>query len=292
MVLPVMQRALTILLACLLLSGCDASTIVEDRSQREAIEIVALLHGYGINAVVRRESGSRGRYYLEVEKSARTQAQTILWEKGYPKESETTFNELVAPHGLIPNSSEIEALRVDRAMALELEEMLRNYPGVSSARAVVRVNYAKEHAGVQGVAPSVSVVVQQKQAIQLEPNSLVELVQRTVPGVAREQVTVVVQPETETVSVKPDEGIATEKGRVIRKNLVPFLYFYHVAEDSYSAMALTLVGCFVAVLLAGGIAGYWYGYYQTSKNFFEQDPNEGALKSLKFDRPKKDLPGV
>lgn len=287
-----MLSRLCLLTLCFLLAACNSATIVEDRTQREAIEIVALLHGYGINAVVQRETGGRGRYLVSVDKGARSQALRILWEKGYPKESEATFNDLVAPHGLIPNSREVEALRLDRAMALELEDMLRSHPGVSMARVVVRLNYLKEKAGAEPAPASVSVMVQQKTGVELNAQDLAALAQRSIPGVSAEQVVISIQPEAEGLTFAANEGVTSDKGKVIRKNLVPFLYFYFIAEDSYSSLALTLVACLVAVMLAGAIAGYWYGYYQTSKSFFENEAGDAALKSLKFERPKKDLPGV
>ncbi len=281
-----------ILLVCLVCAACESATIIEDRNQREAIEIVALLHSYGISATTQRESGGRGRYVVQVDKAARSQALTILWEKGYPKESEKTFEELVAPHGLIPNSRAEESLRLDRAMAIELEDMLRAHPGVASARAIVRLNYIRDSQEAKLASPSVSVVVQQKTGIDLKAEQLAEIIQRAIPGVVREQVSISLQPENVGFTVAWQEGATMEKGKVIRRNLVPFLYFYYVAEDSYGKLALTLVGCLVAVLLVGIIGGYWYGYFQTSKSFFESESGELPMAALRYERPKKDLPGV
>ncbi len=270
-----------------LLTGCDGATVVEDRSQREAIEIVALLNRYGINSSLKKESGSKGKYSVEVDKRYQGQATTLLFEKGYPKESETSFTDLIAQKGLIPNSREIESLRLDHAMAVELEEMIRSHPGISFTKVIVRLNYQK-----QSGEPSVSVLLQTKKGIEVKSEQIEEIVLRAVPGIKKEDVSVTTHPEESSGVLSVDEGVMNDEGRVIRKTLVPFLFWYWVPEDTYGRLALTLFGCIVVVLVAGGIAGYWYGYYQHSKNFFEGDIPEAPHKSLKYEKPRNNLPGV
>ena len=287
-VLALSLRFIGVVLLLALLVACESATVVEDRGQREAIEIVALLHDRGISATVKKDTGNRGRYSIQVDKEFRGEAQTLLWQKGFPKESEATFEDLTSPRGLIPNSREADSLRLDRALAAELEEMLRAHPNVGSVRAIVRLNYLKE-----GGEPTVSIIAQEKTDVKLVPESLKELVTRAVPGIKRENILVSLQPGEKQESGAGSEGVFNDSGKVIRKPLVPFLYWYLVPDDTYAKLALTLFACLVVVSVAGALGGYWFGYFQGSKSTFDGGiPDIGSPRGLKSDaKGRKDLPG-
>ncbi len=129
-----------LLLSSALLCGCNTVAVQDELTQEQATEIVAALSSQGVSAFAQRETGGRGRYRVEVKRGAYSDAIQILHERGLPSESRATFSELIAPRGLVPDSREIEALRLDRALAAELEEALENNPAVASARVVVRVS--------------------------------------------------------------------------------------------------------------------------------------------------------
>ena len=280
--LTLFTKLVVMALASLSLVACDSATVVSDRSQREAIEAVAILNSYGIEAVAKKETSGKGRYSVEVEKGYRTQANTILWERIYSRESETPFSELIEQRGLIPSSREIESLRIDHAMAVELEEALRAHPGVVHAKAIARINSAK-----QTGSPSVSVVIQQKRGVDVSHDQLEEIILRSFPGLRKENIQLSIELEENSALTLVNEGVINQDGKVIRKVLKPFLFFL-VPEESFFSLALTLFGCIVLVLVASGIGGYWFGYFQGSKSAFEGDVMELSPKSLKLERPKKD----
>ena len=143
--------AFILLFCCGCLTGCGDVDLVSDVSQSKANQIVALLSQNGVEAMATRASGGRGRYTVDVDRSSYSRAVTLISEAGLPGEDEQSFSDLVTSHGMLPNSREIEALRVDRALGLELEEQLRAHPGVVAARVVVRMNFVKNNS-----TPSVS----------------------------------------------------------------------------------------------------------------------------------------
>jgi type III secretory pathway lipoprotein EscJ len=270
-----------------ILVGCEGVVIIEERSQREAIEIVALLHDNGINATIRRESGSKGRYGVAVDSAYRAQAQALLFSKGFPKESEASFEELTGSRGLIPASREADQLRLDRALAAELEDMVRSHPSVASARAIVRVNYRKSDQE-----PAVSLLVQERDDLKVVAEAIREMVVRAVPGVKREAVLVSVQPGEKHEGGTTVEGVRNDSGKVVRTPLVPFFFWFNVPSGERAGLALSLFACIFIVVLASALGGYWLGFFQGSKSGIEgMFPDIGGVRALKNDaKGRKDLP--
>lgn len=267
----------------ILLSGCDAVDVADEISQSQANQIVAVLNEHGIASQATKESGGRGRYTVSVRKGYYAQAVTILNEKGLPGEPEPSFAETIASRGLLPNSREIESLRVDRALAIEIEEMLRTHPQIASVKAVVRLNFLKESAE-----PGVSVVLQERNGEKIAPEEVVEIVMRAVPGVKAERIYVHSLPPQANVILKDDEGVENSGGRVLRVPLVPFLFFWRLPEDDLTGISLTIFFGIVLVAALGAFLGYWFGYIQQSRRFFDGELPEVTTKPLRIDRGKRE----
>jgi type III secretory pathway lipoprotein EscJ len=258
----------------ILLAGCNSSPIAHDLSQSQATQIVALLNQKGIGAQASKESGSRGRFTVTVKKDKYAQAVALINEKGLPAEPELSFAELVAPQGLLPSSREVEALRLDHAMAAEVEELLQSHPAIASARVVIRM----------------SVVAQERRGHKIDSQEVVQLVLRSVPGIKPENVYVAAHPIAQDEQVDLSHGVYNENGTVIRVPLVPFLSIWRVPEDEYNTLAIALIFCFLVVGVIGGVFGYWYAFGYSNRQHADNDMPEIRQRVLKVERIRRDLP--
>jgi type III secretion protein J len=276
---------LSVLVCVILLAGCNSSPIAHDLSQGQATQIVALLNQKGIGAQASRESGSRGRFTVTVKKDKYAQAVALINEKGLPAEPELSFAELVAPQGLLPSSREVEALRLDHAMAAEVEELLQAHPAIASARVVVRMSMVKEVSQA-----SVSVVAQERRGHKIDSQEVIQLVSRAVPGIRPESIFIAAHPMTPDEQVDLSQGVANENGSVIRVPLVPFLSIWRVPEDEYNTLAIALILCFLVVGAIGAVFGYWYAFGYGSRQHVDNDMPEIRQRVLKVERIRRDLP--
>lgn len=259
------HRYLLVVFAALLLSGCNVTPVAYDLTQKQATEIVAVLSAHGIYAEVSRGVGGRALYTVSVKNGYYTQAVSLLHEKGLPRDPEPSFSDLIESKGFLPNSRELDQVRLDRALALEIEKIIGNLPAVKSVSAIARVNYSDD------AGPAVSLAIAARADAEIDQARLVDLVVKAVPGLTPEQVGISVQKELPAQELATNAGIFTESGKVITVPLTPFLLSFRVPEGDYNGLALTLLGCILVVAVVGGVFGYWYGFYQHSKNLFEAD---------------------
>lgn len=276
---------LVVLVVAVVMTGCSSTPVAQDIAQNQANEIVAVLAENGISAIARKGSGGQSRYSVEVDSEHYTEAVSLLHRHGLPGEPKRSFTELVSPQGLIPNSREMESLRLDRALGVELEEALQNYPGVASARVIVRSSFMKE-----GAEPGVSAVVQRLPDAQVNAEALTGIIARAVPGVVTERILVAIEvaatPPTGAALV---EGAVNNDGHVVRVPLVPFV-FLRVPKDEYNYFVFGLLGCLFVLGLVGAVVGYWWGFYHRTKPGFDDDMVES--RSLRLERPRRDVPEI
>ncbi len=261
----------------LVLLGCGSTPVANDLSQRESHEIIAALREQGIEATSSKERGGKGQYSVVVSSSDFGRAVSLLHSLGLPAEHKSSFSELVAPSGILPTSKNVEDLRIDRARAAEIEDLLKGYPVVVKANALVRYQALDNTAP-----PSVSVVIQKRPEGALDLAEVKQLVGRAVPGIKGEDVVVSV-----TDLLNPTPG-ASEHAAPTAGSLVPFLVFWRVPAGDYNGLALILIGLLVAVSLMAGLAGYIFGQYsfarQNDTRHFE--PLEGNPRMGEIEGPK------
>lgn len=279
-----------VLVLCLLVAGCSSTPVAHDLTQTQANQIVSLLNQHGIGAIANRESGGRGRFTVHVKRDHYAQAVALMTEKGLPGEHELSFAELVAGQGLLPASREMEALKLDHAIAAEIEELLREHPSVTTARAVVRLNAVKDPADT-----AVSLVIQEKSGESIDKLEMVEIVSRAVPGIAKEKVFVSTHKSPSSEIFTSDEGVMRSDGRVLRVPLVPFLLAWRVPTEDYNTLAFAIIACFMVIGMIGGVIGYYYGYSQHGKSVMGGDlpdlkPRTLKLDGVRIDKGRRDLP--
>ncbi len=270
------RLVLRCILPCLLLVGfsaCERVQVAEDLNQQEAHEVINVLSQAGIQSESERgRGGSSAKYSVGVSRSDYTAAIKLLAQNSLPRESELSFSDLLEPKGLIPNSREIEALRVDYALARELEELIANKAGVLSVKAAVRMHFS----GADAAGPQVALVVKQKEKAAVNAGMLVPIVQSLVPGVAVDNIRVDLSVAEAPQSDFARYGIKNTSAGIIAVPLVPFL-FWNIPGDEHYALAVTTLVLLVAAIVLGALFGYYYAFYVAVKN-----SNSGEIRSARI----------
>jgi hypothetical protein len=274
--------------------------VLEDQSQRDALEAASILSQNGIVSQTSRSKGSRDSYALSVSSSKEIDAKNILFKSGFPKQKGSTLEEILATKSIIPGSREIEELRIDYTLALEIEKILKSVKGVTDADVVVRQNYNR---GVLSpplfhLAPPVSeseVEAQKnnffrsKVAVSLQVSSeyvtsqeqIFTIVSKTLPGLTYDDLTLIVSLATLPVSISTQKAVVNDQGGAIYKTLIPFVGQYYVASDSYRGLAFIFLGSLFVMAMVGSLIGYWYGYFKSGKAFIDDVPDVRSLPSIR-----------
>lgn len=240
-------------LSIVLLIGCGSSPVADDLSQRDANRIVSVLRGKGIESTTEKERGARGRYTVVVSSTDFAKAASHLAELGLPEERQASFSELVAQSGFLPSSKDVEALRLDRAVAVEIEELLRGHPAVAEAHVVVR-----HHALSDGAPPTISCMVQKHTGSAASGDELRGVIARALPFVHTEDIVVTVAEQRVS---QPSESGSVDAAQAT----VPFLVFWRVPLTEYNGLAWLLIGLLVFVASLAGLGGYIFGQYTLTK---------------------------
>ena len=243
------------LLVC---SGCAPQPIAQDLSQIQAIRIVALLNNNGIASTLTKEAGGRGKYVVRVKESRYLEAITLLQKFDLPAVEAPGLEEMTAQRGLLPNSRQLEDVRIDHALAVELQQLLENLPAVQSARVVVRL-----HSGEAGK-PQVAVVVRTSGERDLPDAEVVQLTQQSIPGLQPAQIHVAVHQGIGLGFGGTSLGTQREGGSVVSVPLVPFL-FWQVPQGVDSELSLAVTILFTLVLMAGAAIGYLAAYQRNRR---------------------------
>lgn len=286
--MSVIRTTILSLMVALLLSGCGDATLRDSLTQEQANEVVAALVERGIRAEVTRESG-KGKYRVGIKRGNYSEAVTILNQLRLPSEPRSTFSELIASRGLMPDPRELEALRLDRALAAELEEALESIPAVAQARAVIRLN------SVQNSADSgkgAAVLVTRKAGTELREEDLRPILARSLPGLDASQVVVQfyeagLYAAGESVTAGGlSEGVERTASGIVRKvPLTEFLWIWRVPEDEYNSLAgwlmLGIIGVFLLGLSIGSLL--------TSARMNPRDPSASSRGASPKGLPSKSM---
>lgn len=245
-----------------LVAGCNREQIVSDVNQIQANEVIAKLGASGIEAFVVPESGGRGKFSVEVDSDNRIAATTILVEEGLPKPLRQSVEDILAPGGLMPNSREIDAARLDRAIALQIQELIESLPAVSQCKAVLRVNYLGD-----SEKPAASLVITTAAGggtgggPGLKEQAL-PLIKRLLPGLSADDLTIEVVTEPVQAQSQPPTG--TEQGMNQPTDEFSYFLLWQIPRGSYSGLAITVIVSIVLMGIVGVVVGYWLGFSSQS----------------------------
>lgn len=253
-----LQKLIVILAACTLIA-CQDAEVAHELNQRQVNEIITVLAEQGIPAKAIKGVGSRSQFVVRVPATQYSEAVSILHYEGLPKIEEPSLSDLLSPKGFLPNSRELEGMRIERALATELEEMLKANPAISEAKATIR------RPNFEGVGPQpavhVSLIIRKFPERQLDRDTIVGLITNMVPGVSVGSVVTDIQ-DAMPLASDLRKGIerSGSNGKIVSVPMKEFLGWWRVAENDYDRMILVLLISVLGFLLLGLFVGFSLGF--------------------------------
>ena len=275
---PVILRFTLFAMLCGSFVACQDIDVAHDLNQKQANEIIAILSEQGIAAHASRGTGSRAQFIVEVPSNRYSEAISILHYEDLPKLEEPSVADLLAPKGFLPNSRELETMRIDRAIATELENMLKTNPAVNEVTAVVR------RPVLEGVGPQpaahVSLMNRKNHSFQIDKETIIALVAKMIPGVSADTVVIDIQ-EALPVVGGARKGVfrSGSDGKVVSIPMKEFLGWWRVAENDYDRMVLVLLCSVLGFLIVGLFVGFSAGFIGRKVVSSKSIDNLAALKN-------------
>jgi len=249
------------------LAGCQTE-LYSKLDEREANDMIALLHKYGVAA--ERSFAKDGASQISVEERQLPQAIELLKANGLPRRTFTNMGEVFKSSGLISSPTE-ERARFIYALSEELSRTISDIDGVLSAR--IHVVLPKNDLLRQDATPSsASVFIRHDSRAPLK--SLLPhvkmLVANSIEGLSYEKVSVVLVPvERPSIDTAAPGtvGIAAQAGLMVPRT----------TGGSSQALYLSLAGL-PALLLTGALA-FWLGRRQGRHAHGGLSPVPGAARN-------------
>jgi len=219
-------------------SSCGWEDVVQGVSQKQSVEIMVALERAQIE-VRRDQDGRSDEYRILVAESDRGRALEVLHEFGLPREQERGLEELTRQRGFVPNSQAMNQLRLDLALARQVEELMLALPGVVDVGVVVR-----SHLG----SPKASVVIRyvsHSGRVPFSREEIVDLVVNSVPDIAQKDIQL-----TLNRVYLPAATATDQEGTVVPlSRLSPFMFQVPERERSVARKQIGVV-LFAAVCCA------------------------------------------
>ena len=261
-----MVKLLVLAVVSCTLAGCQTE-LYSKLDEREANNMIALLHKYGISA--ERSFAKDGTSQISVAENQLPQAIELLKANGLPRRTFTNMGEVFKSSGLISSPTE-ERARFIYALSEELSRTISDIDGVLSAR--IHVVLPKNDLLRQDATPSsASVFIRHDARAPLK--SLLPhvkmLVANSIEGLSYEKVSVVLVPVERPaidVAAPATVGAATQAGLMAAR-----------PTGSSQALYLSLAGV-VALLLTAALA-FWLGRRQEQQARGGSSPASSAARN-------------
>ncbi len=253
----------------MLLTGCNKTELVQDISQKQAHEIVSLLSSRGIYSRAEKQTGAGSNYTVTVKERHYAAAIDLMNDHDLPGKPKENFADLVRQKGLMPNSRDMEQLRLDHALAVQLEEVIARLPEVLEVKAIVRYHF---RFGNISEKPGASVLVTvrpevgrdvQDEAYSKVRDEVRQIVSSAIPALPKEHIYLSIQSAVEhdgSDIMNGEIGILNENGKVATLPLTTFLFGWHVSEEDHNALSLFLALFLIFTACVGGLIGYWAAF--------------------------------
>ncbi len=216
------QRGLVLLLFafCLFLAACKVE-VYSGLSEAQANLMLGTLLKRGVS-VVKENKGKNG-FSILVEEGQMVQALDILRESGLPHDRYQSLGEVFKGQGMISSPSEEDA-RLAFAISQELSDTVSRIDGVLSARVHVVLGKVDDAVNLR-IPPSVGVFIRHtpESAVVNMVSKIRELAAHSVPGLNVENVSVMLSPVRETVTVPPPVTINWQEKYMIPALLAALL---------------------------------------------------------------------
>lgn len=225
----------------MLFVGCEERDVASGLDQVEANKIVAELHREGINATANSETGGRGKFTVSVDEVLYQKAVAILDAKGLPDRDAAALRNLMTPSGLLPASRQIEAMRLDYTLSLQLATLLRSNSGIRDAKVVARL-----HSLAPDEKPSISISLSQEKNDALPDAEVEKLVRQIFTG------------------IEPGQFAITRSNAPVisspLKGIIYTVFGVRIFEEEYSRFVTLFLSALFCFGLLGIVVGYLGGY--------------------------------
>jgi type III secretory pathway lipoprotein EscJ len=270
-----------IILCCLLLTSCGKETLIENTTQKRAVQIVVALYKHGLTATSSRESGGQGKYKVQIAARDYAQALTVIEREGLMEDPAPSMSDLTASSSFFPSSREMEALRLDYALSQEVKSLLEAISGVEHAQVLVRKRFGSK----EDVSPTVSVVIRSQANAQVPEAVLTEVLKRSIPGLDADKILLSIEPGLSGSAGLGGASVTEGTSEI----LIPFLFNWRVPRTDYRAFAVLFLACMLLVGLVGLGLGYVLGKVRERNSRAQNDLNEQNTANPRIERPRRDL---
>lgn len=235
---------LLILLLCT--SSCRDVQVAENINQYQAHQIINKLSNSGIDSKYFTTNNGKS-YSVTVTQRNYLPAVSIIATSGILPKVDSDFKELTEPKGFLASNKSFDLLRLDRAVAVELEEALLGVPSIASAKVVVRLNSLPVDQ-----LPSVSIVAgTQDQNADL--SYITDLVKNAIPGIEDSHIKLILERLPNSSGDLSMIGTTQAKGKMLAVPLVPFLIWQVPA-----GVELELAWAGIVILILALLVGYFF----------------------------------
>jgi type III secretory pathway lipoprotein EscJ len=225
--------------------GCLDRTLVQDISQKEALQILALLDSKGIPASLVKQSGGSSKFSILVSESDFAPGATLLNQAGLPEVAVASIADMLQSDSIIPSSRQWESARLSYLDSLQISALIESLPYVKKSTVLksgdneyaIVIRLQKVEKFFPRVAPEVAM-----QSIQQEVSNLIKR------GTDNEG------PLLKIRLYKDDDEILTS---LPNKKYKRFLNVITLPEEEIPLIAWALLVATLVTAFAGAVLGYW-----------------------------------
>jgi len=163
-----MRRIVFLLLAVVLVAGCESQSLYTQLTEREANQILALMFSTGMHAEKR--SDSDDTFSVHTEKANFAKAMALLQRNGLPPDRYDSLGSVFEKEGFVSSPLE-ERARLNHALSQEISKTIASIDGVLSARVHLAVPEQDPLSKKQEPA-SASVFIKHRAEVMLEDHVL------------------------------------------------------------------------------------------------------------------------
>lgn len=264
-----------LVLVVILLCACDSETIVaNDRTQSQAVELVALLNSHGISGSVEQRRGSQSRFNVSVPERYFNQAIALVHKFGLAGDPDPTFNDLLSNGSFLPASRAVEAFKLDLALAALVEQSLKTMSEVQNAKVVIRQN-----SNAARTNPSGSVVILLKPEASLSEESVRALLKAALPEVDSKDLVITISNGSYAQSSLTVQAIDNDNDTLVSLPLRDFVY-WKVPEGEFKGLAWFFIALLVLAAAIFTAIGFLMAYLRYNKAVIDPQFTEPGLLGM------------
>ena len=243
------------------LSSCKEEIVARNLDQKQANEIVSVFSKFKISSKVTKDTNSKKLLMVKVDRDDYEDAASILTLKGLPKEKGSSFSEVISHHGILPDSKRMEDLRLDKALALEIEESISKMIEFSSVSVVVRKEYLdKLHNPLVAV-----LLVKNTNDSVINYDTIYDIIQTAIPGIERNNIKVVVEEKSNEDFFNGSFARSFDGDNSKLIKLEKFLGKFNVSSDDYTRLNMFYISSLFIAFSLGAITVCGYVKFKNYK---------------------------